>query len=97
MATRAIYQKILVTKFAKLLSVSAPSHSLTLSLSLSLSLSLHHHVARPNALHSISQVVASVDDVLPVSGNDNEYTHIAHTPASPSLIAMFVVCLSICI
>lgn len=64
-----------------------------------LSLSLYHHVARPNALHSISQVVASVDDVLPVSGNDNdnEYTHIAHTPASPSLIAMFVVCLSICI
>lgn len=92
MATRAIYQKI--TKFAKLLSVSAPSHAL----SLTLSLSLHHHVARPNALHSISQVVASVDDVLPVSGNDNdEYTHIAHTPASPSLIAMFVVCLSICI
>lgn len=91
MATRAIYQKI--TKFAKLLSVSAPSHSL----SLSVNLSLHHHVARPNVLHSISQVVASVDDVLPVSGNDNEYTHIAHTPASPSLIAMFVVCLSICI
>lgn len=63
--------------------LSLPLSFPTLSLSLSTFL---RHVAGPNALYSISQVVASVTNV-------NEYTHIAHTPASPQLIAMFFICL----